>query len=163
MPTKPLKIIVHRARSLDKTAVMLMLAKTNSFRPNELQIAEEVFDDAIANGPKGDYQSFVAKEKRNAIAWLCFGPTPCTLGTFDIYWLVVHPQNQNRGVGSFLMQYAETLIKKRSGRMIVVDTSGSPRYLLARRFYENIGYRKAAGLKNFYAPSDDKIIYVKYL
>lgn len=140
-----------------------MLAKTNSFRPNELQIAKEVFDDSIANGPKGHYQSFVAKERHTTIGWLCFGPTPCTLGTFDIYWLVVDPQNQNCGVGSFLMRFAENLIKKRKGRMIVVDTSSNARYLWARHFYENIGYRKAARLKNFYAPGDDKITYVKYL
>ena len=150
-----------------------MLAETNSFRPNELRVAEEVFDDAIAKGPKGDYQSFVAEEKRNTarrashtaqqVGWLCFGPTPCTVGTFDIYWVVVHPQCQNRGAGSFLMRYAERLIKKRSGRMIVVDTSGSPRYLSARRFYRRNGYHRSARLKNFYAPADDKIIYVKYL
>ncbi len=163
MSAEPLKLNIRRARPSDRAAVMSMLAETNSFRPNELLTAREVFDDAIAKGPKGDYQSFVAEEKRNTIGWLCFGPTPCTLGTFDIYWVVVHPQNQKCGIGSLLMQYAENLIKKRSGRMIVVDTSGSPRYLSARRFYRSNGYRRAAGLKNFYAPGDDKIIFAKYL
>ena len=163
MSAEPLKLNIRRARPSDRAAVMSILAATNSFRPNELLIAREVFDDAIAKGPKGDYQSFVAEEKRNTVGWLCFGPTPCTLGTFDIYWVVVHPRNQKCGIGSFLMQYAESLIKKRSGRMIVIDTSGSPRYLSARRFYRSNGYRRMAGLKNFYAPGDDKIIYDKRL
>jgi len=161
MPGKTVKIRVHRASLQDKTAVMLMLTETNFFRPIELKIAEEVFDDAIAKGAKGDYQSFVAREGRKTIGWICFGQTPCTIGTFDIYWLVVEPQNQNRGIGSFLMQYATDLIGKRNGRMIVVETSGNPRYRMTRRFYEKIGYHKAARLKEFYADGDDKIIYVK--
>jgi ribosomal protein S18 acetylase RimI-like enzyme len=173
MLAEPLKLNIRRARPSDRAAVMSILAATNSFRPNELLTAREVFDDAIAKGPKGDYQSFVAEEKRNTarrashaaqqVGWLCFGPTPCTLGTFDIYWVVVHPRNQKCGIGSFLIQYAENLIRRRSGRMIVVDTSGSPRYLSARRLYRSNGYRRAAGLKNFYAPGDDKIIFVKRL
>jgi len=163
MPSKPVKIKVRRARLQDKPSVVLMLRKTNHFRPNELKVAEEVFDDSIAKGQKGDYHSFVAQEKDNTIGWVCFGPTPCTIGTFDIYWIVVNPQNQNCGIGSFLVQYATSFIKKRNGRMIVVDTSGNQRYLLVRRFYEKMGYCRAARLKDFYANGDDKIIYVKYI
>ena len=47
--------------------------------------------------------------------------------------------------------------------MIVVDTSGNQRYLLVRRFYEKMGYCRAARLEDFYANGDDKIIYVKYI
>jgi ribosomal protein S18 acetylase RimI-like enzyme len=163
MPGKPVKIKVHRACSQDKTAVMRMLACTNFFKPYELQIAEEVFDDAIAEGPKGDYQSFVARGNCDTIGWICFGRTPCTVGTFDIYWVVVDPENQNRGIGAFLMGYAADFIKKHKGRMILVDTAGNPRYLPTRRFYKKVGYRKAACLKDFYADGDDKIIYIKRL
>lgn len=157
---KSVRIEVRRARSHDKRAVMLMLTKTNHFRSNELEVAEEVFDDAT-KGSRRHYHSFVAREDHSTIGWICFGPTPCTIGTFDIYWLVVHPQNQKCGVGSSLMQYATGFIKKRNGRMIVIDTSGC--YLCARRFYEKNGYRRAARLRDFYANGDDKIIYVKYI
>jgi len=163
MPSKPVKIKIRRARLRDKPSVMLMLRETNHFRPNELKVAEEVFDDSIAKGQKGDYQSFVAQKKNSTIGWICFGPTPCTIGTFDIYWIAVNPENQNCGIGSFLMQYAASVIKKQNGRMIVVDTSGSQRYLLVRRFYRKLGYCIAARLRDFYADGDDKIICVKYI
>ncbi|MFH1614190.1 MAG: GNAT family N-acetyltransferase [Planctomycetota bacterium] len=159
-----MKIKVQRASLEDKAAVMSILSRTGFFRANELEIAEEVFDDAVTKGPEGDYQSFVAREEEhNTIGWVCFGPTPCTIGTFDVYWLAVDPQHQNRGVGSFLMQYAADFIENLKGRMIVVETSGNPRYQITRRFYEKTGYHRAASLKDFYADGDDKIIYVKYL
>lgn len=161
MCNKPCITEIRRACPEDKVPVMTILKETKFFRPVELKIAEEVFDDALLCGPDGDYQSFVAGEAHKIIGWICFGPTPCTVGTFDIYWLVVNPENQNRGIGTSLMQYATTHIKGCRGRMIVVDTAGSSRYFPTRRFYEKLGYRKKACIKDFYSDGDDKIIYVK--
>jgi ribosomal protein S18 acetylase RimI-like enzyme len=47
--------------------------------------------------------------------------------------------------------------------MIVVETSGSERYIPTRRFYERIGFQQAAVVKDFYSVGDDKVIYVKYV
>jgi len=159
--TKPFTTEIHRAGPQDKQAVMAILKGTKFFRPEELKVAEEVFDDAISDSLKADYQSFVAREAHKIIGWVCFGPTPCTVGTFDIYWLAVCPEHQNRGVGTSLVRYATTIIKDLKGRMIAVDTSGSERYLSTRRFYEKLGYHNEARIKDFYSTGDDKIIYVK--
>lgn len=140
---------------------MAILKRTKFFRPEELEVAEEVFDDSVSGSPKADYQSFVARAEHKTIGWVCFGPTPCTAGTFDIYWLAVEPENQNSGVGTALVEYATAVIKNLKGRMIAVDTSGSQRYFSTRQFYETLGYRKEACIKDFYSAGDDKIIYIK--
>jgi ribosomal protein S18 acetylase RimI-like enzyme len=152
---------IRQARPEDKEPVMMILKETKFFRPEELRVAEEVFDDALSGDCEGDYQSFVAREEHKMIGWICFGPTPCTSGTFDIYWVVVAPAHQNQGAGTSLVNYATTIIKDLGGRMITVDTSGSQRYLSTRRFYETLGYRKESCIKDFYAVGDDKIIYIK--
>ena len=41
------------------------------------------------------------------VGWICWGPTPCTIGTFDLYWIVVDPAWQGRGVGSALVAEME--------------------------------------------------------
>ncbi len=161
MRTKSFTTGIHRAGPEDKEAVMAILKQTKFFRQEELKVAEEVFDDAISGGPENDYQSFVARQAHKTIGWVCFGPTPCTVGTFDIYWIAVDPEHQNTGVGTSLMQYAATIIKNLKGRMITIDTSGSQRYFSTCRFYESLGYCKEACLKDFYAVGDDKIIYIK--
>lgn len=160
MPDDPIVKGIRRVRPEDKAPVMALLHATGFFRPGELVIAEEVFDDALAKGPQGDYQSFVATEGAQTIGWLCFGQTPCTLGTFDIYWVAVDPKYQGRGIGKALMNFAHNCIQNRQGRLIVVETSGNPRYISTRRFYESLGYIQEACLKDFYAVDDDKIIYL---
>ena len=59
-----------------------------------------------------------------AVGWVCFGQTPCTVGTYDIYWIAVAPGMQGKGVGAALMAKAETLIAQQGGRLAVVETSG---------------------------------------
>jgi ribosomal protein S18 acetylase RimI-like enzyme len=159
--TKSFTTGIHRAGQEDKEAVMAILKQTKFFRPEELKVAEEVFDDSISGDPKNDYQSFVARQAHKTIGWVCFGPTPCTVGTFDIYWIAVNPEHQNTGVGTSLVQYAVTTIKNSNGRMIVVETSGTEHYLTTRRFYEKLGFCPQLCIKDFYAVGDDKIIYIK--
>jgi len=129
----------------DREAIVTMLADTQAFRPDELDVAREVLDDALAQGEDGHYQSFVAEEEDGQVTgWVCFGPTPCTLGTFDVYWIAVSPGRQSKGVGTALLQYSESLIKQRGGRIAVVETSGRPSYESSRLFYLARGYQEKA-------------------
>lgn len=162
MFTKNFTTGIRQARLQDKEAVMAFLKETKFFRPGEIDVAEEVFDDAISDDdPEAEYQSFVATETHKTIGWICFGPTPCTVGTFDVYWIAVDPQYQNKGVGTSLMRYAVNTIKNSGGRMIAIDTSSTSRYLPTRRFYEKLGFCPQPPLKDFYSVGDDKIIYIK--
>jgi D-alanine-D-alanine ligase len=156
-------IAIRYNESRDRDPVLAFLAATGFFRPDERVIAQEVLDEALAKGPGGHYQSFVAELDGRAAGWVCVGPTPCTVGTFDIYWIGVDPAVQGRGVGKALMRHAEDLIARRGGRMAVVETSGRAIYDSTRRFYLALDYHEAARVTDFYAPGDDKVIYTKRL
>ena len=161
-PGQPLpKIQIRRTEPKDREPILSLLAATGFFRPNEMDIAKEVLDEALAKGATGHYQSFAAEENGEAVGWVCFGPTPCTLCTFDIYWVGVAPRKQRNRLGSVLMSHAESLIKERGGHVVVIETSGRPTYDATRRFYGKLGYQEAARLADFYAPGDDKVIYTK--
>ena len=143
--------------------VIDIVKATKFFRPMEIEIACEVFDEAAMHKPDSNYQSYVAEVGHQVAGWICFGATPCTLGTFDVYWIVVDPGQQGHRVGSKLLDFAEAKICEQKGRMIVIETSGSERYLPTRTFYEKNGYTLAADVKEFYAPGDDKWIFLKKL
>lgn len=147
----------------DRDAVMALLAGTQFFRNDEMVIAVEVLDAALKDGPAGHYQSFVIEDGGQVAGWVCYGPTPCTLGTYDIYWIAVGPQTQGRGLGKRLMDFTERQIAARGGRLAVAETSGRQGYTPTRRFYEKLGYLAASAIKDFYAPGDDKVVYTKSL
>lgn len=157
------KIDIRPARSSDQTTVLDLIERTGFFRPVELEIAREVFSDAAEMKPGCTYQSYAAEADGKVAGWICFGATPCTLGTFDIYWVAVDPVFQHKGVGTQLVQFAETKAKTQHGRLLVVETSGAPRYAPTRKFYEGLGFILAACVPEFYAPGDDKCIYLKKL
>ncbi|OGV70263.1 MAG: hypothetical protein A2283_00390 [Lentisphaerae bacterium RIFOXYA12_FULL_48_11] len=153
--------VIRRTSVEDRNAIITITEGTGYFRPDEIEVAREVLDDALLKGPEGHYQSFTAESNGRAVGWICFGPTPCTLGTFDIYWLVVDPVCQRMGIGGALMRQAETLIASRSGRMSVIETSGKGLYDSTRCFYHKLGYSEQARIAGFYADGDDKIIYTR--
>jgi D-alanine-D-alanine ligase len=156
-------ISIRVSRPNDRDAIVALLDETKFFREDELAVAHEVLDESLKQGEQGHYQSWVADRAGLARGWVCFGPTPCTQGTFDVYWLAVSPDEQGRGLGTILMEHAENRIKERGGRAIVVETSGRLSYLPTRWFYLARGYNQAGRMADFYGPGDDKIIYMKYL
>lgn len=130
------------------------------FRADEVPVALEVFDGAVTGSP--DYLALGAEIEGALAGWICWGPTPCTLGTFDLYWMAVDPALHGAGIGTALIDEME---RRLSGvaRLVVVETAGRPDYRPTRAFYEARGYRVAAVIPEFYAPGDDQVVYVKSL
>lgn len=152
-----------RLRSLapaDRPAVEAMTRATGFFHEDEVAIALEVFDAAVAGS--SDYESASAEVNGTLAGWICWGPTPCTRGTFDCYWIVVDPAHQGEGVGSTLLGEMEQRLAGRA-RLVVAETAGRDEYGPTRAFYERRGYHARSRIPDFYAPGDDQVVYVKYL
>lgn len=145
----------------DRNGILEFMRGTRFFHDGEIEVAREVLDEAIAKGPAGHYQSFTLLDKGVPSGWLCYGPTPCTSGTYDIYWIGVSASTQGRGYGRALLDHAEKLIRRKKGRLIIIETSGRPLYESTRGFYLKTGYREAARIPDFYGPADARVIYSK--
>jgi D-alanine-D-alanine ligase len=143
------------------TELVQITADTGFFRPDEVAVAEEVLSDAARLGEKSGYQVYVACSDGRLLGYVCFGPTPVTKGTWDMYWLAVAPSYQRRGIGRRLMLLAEQLIFEQGGRLIVLETSSQELYESTRRFHKSLGYRELAYIPDFYDAGDSKIIFGK--
>jgi ribosomal protein S18 acetylase RimI-like enzyme len=151
---------LRSVRASDRAAIEHITRSSGLFREDELPVAVEVFDAAAAGDPS--YTALAAEVDGRAAGWICWGPTPCTLGTWDLYWMAVDPSLQGSGVGTALIREMEHRLAGLA-RMIVVETAGRADYAGTRAFYEARGYRAVATIPDFYAPGDDQIAYVKYL
>ena len=62
-----------------------------------------------------------------------------------------------------LLRFAEEHIRAKGGRLLIAETSSTPKYEKTRAFYERKGFERRACIKDYYKPGDDLIIYGKYL
>src|SRR4030042_577997 len=89
--------------------------------------------------------------------YICYGPTPLTEGTWDIYWMATTREKRRQGIGGALMVAAEEEIRKAQGRLAVIETSSLPHYENTRRFHTRQGYETISRLPDFYTPGDAKL------
>jgi ribosomal protein S18 acetylase RimI-like enzyme len=136
-------------------------AATGLFRPDEVAIAVELLDDALAGD--ADYRFLGAYADDELAGYACWGPTPGTTGTYDLYWIVVDPPRQGNGIGTQLLGAVEQRLTTDDGRLVIVETSSRADYAPTRAFYERRGYARAATIPGYYAPGDDLVIYLKDL
>jgi ribosomal protein S18 acetylase RimI-like enzyme len=164
MPFEPIDWTLRdEVRPRDVEAIRGLVARTGFFRTDEIEVAVELVDERLAKGELSGYEFLMAESSGQLVGYACYGPIACTLGSYDLYWIAVDPRHQRHGLGRRLVRAVESRVAADGGRQIFVDTSGQERYAPTRAFYERCGYKLAARLPGFYAPGDDKLIYVRAL
>jgi GNAT superfamily N-acetyltransferase len=147
----------------DKPAVMQILRAIPEFKPSEVTVADEVIDSYLKDIYGSGYHVFVAEIESVIVGYICYGPTPLTEGTWDVYWLATDPEQQGKGIGKALIIFAEDKIRQAMGRLAIIETSSSPEYERARCFHYSRGYELVCQIADFYAPGDGKMIFQKRL
>ncbi len=145
----------HRARLEQLTR------GTGLFREEEVATAVELLDESVAGDD--DYQFVGAFEGDQLVGYACWGPTPGTAATSDLYWIVVDRVRQSAGVGSQLLGEVERRLTADGRRLVVVETSSRSDYAPTRSFYEARGYTRTATIPGYYAPGDDLVVFTKDL
>ena len=159
--------------------VIQILRTSELFREEEIDVALELFDSSVvetsgaqdANAAhtitppaSSDYAFLGAFTPEDELAgFACYGPTPATDRTYDLYWIAVDRERQRTGSGTILLNEVERRLKGLNARMVVVETSSRSDYAPARGFYLRHGYVEAARAREFYAPADDRITFTKRL
>lgn len=156
-------ISIRSLRPEDKEPIRQLLAATEVFTTDEIDIAMELVDVVLQRADQRDYIVNVCEDGGSVLGYYCMGPTPGTTGTFDLYWIAVHPSLHGRGVGGKLDAHAEALARSQGGRIVIAETSSQPKYAATRMFYVHHGYREVARIQDYYRPGDDLVVYGKYL
>ena len=145
----------------DREALAGVIASDTTFTEEEVAVALELIDAAL--GGDTSYEVRVADDGSGPAGYICFGRTPMTDRTYDLYWIVVHARARGRGLARALVEAMETELRGRGGANVRVETSETEGYGAARALYERLGYPEAARLTDFYRPGDALITYYKVL
>jgi ribosomal protein S18 acetylase RimI-like enzyme len=142
-----------------RNRVAEILKSSQLFREDEVDIALELLDLS-----EPDYNFVGAYDSTNElVGFACYGAAPDTDGTYDLYWIAVDQSAQGSGTGTILLEEVESRLYGLEARLIVVETSSRPDYEGTRKFYQRRGYSEAARVRDFYGPSDGRVIFTKRL
>jgi ribosomal protein S18 acetylase RimI-like enzyme len=148
-------------RREQRAAVERLLRESGFFRHAEIVVALEVIDAYLAQ-PDRDYTALGAfTPGGDLVGYVCYGPTPCTVGTYDLYWIAVATAARNSGVGTQLLQEVERRLARADARLVIIESSSQPLYEPTRQFYRRRGYEVVARVPDFYADGDDRVIFAK--
>ena len=150
--------------SKDRDMLTQIVKSVGNFNEEEIKVAIELIDDAISEYSSGDYIACVLEDEKGEVqGYGCYGLTPLTESTYDLYWMAVNPAVQGNGYGRSIIRFIEQDVRERGGRLLVLETSSQENYARTRQIYEKNGYELVTRIRDFYKKDDDKLIYVKYL
>ena len=149
--------------SSDRVDLAQLLERVPNFEEDDRAIAMELVVTALDQPEQKDYCFLIAEDGDVLVGYACYGPTPLTDGTFDLYWIAVDPQCAGQGIGTLILKAMEEQIQRMGGRMIVIETSSAENYAQTQQFYLKNGYELAETIRDFYRPGEDRVTYLKRL
>ena len=154
--------IIRALRPSDRPRLIAALESDSTFSEVEVDVALELIDNALEHGER-DYIVRVADLPDFWVAgYICFGRTPMTDTTWDLYWVVTHAGARGRGVARALIEAMESELRKYPGTAVRVETSQQESHEAARRLYDRLGYPEVARVPDFYRGGDDlSVAYTK--
>lgn len=152
-------IAIRPTQSEDADSLLRLAGAEPLFTKEEAETVAELLEAYLEEEDHDGYYFLSAVDEGRLLGFACYGPTPLTQGTFDLYWIAVADAAKGQGVGRALIARMEDEVRTQGGRMIVLETSGRPEYEPTRGFYHRLGYTRSATVPDFYAPGDDLVIF----
>lgn len=155
-------IHLRKLKSEDSPRIAQWLTRVVEFDAADQALAMELIILALSQPNQKDYAFIVAADNQDQpVGYACYGPTPLTQGTFDLYWIVVDPDFSGGGIGTRLLQAVEEAIKQMNGRMLLIETSSGQSYMAARQFYLKNNFELVETISDFYREGEDRVTYCK--
>lgn len=154
--------MIRKIKQADATEIENILKKIPIFNKEEVGVAMELVNIAIAVPAQTDYNIFVYEEDGKILGYHCTGRRPLTDAVYDLYWIVSDPGAGKKGIGKSLLDHAEDFVKKNDGRWILAETSSKDSYSKTRNFYLRNNYSIIAEINNFYKVGDSLMVFGKY-
>ena len=156
-------VVLRNLQPSDRDEIAHILRQAGVFHEEEVAIGLELVDETLNPRPDTDYAWVMAEVGSRLAGFACYGPVPLTDATYDLYWIAVAPAFRGSNVAAELDEAVTEAVKARNGRWVLAETSSTPPYEPARRFYLKRGYQKLSCLPDFYRVGDDRVTFGKRL
>ncbi|MDJ0377998.1 GNAT family N-acetyltransferase [Cryobacterium sp. PH31-L1] len=153
-----------RPATPDATSDMIdLLVACRMFDRDDSSVLTELFSDFFDSKSSEGHALLLNIEDDILRALAYFQPMPAADRVWDLTMIAVQPDVQGRGFGAHLITAVEETLRSQGARLIIVDTSATEQYDLARKFYAKQGYTEEGRIRDYWADGDDKIVFRKLL
>ncbi|MDJ0532672.1 MAG: GNAT family N-acetyltransferase [Xenococcaceae cyanobacterium MO_207.B15] len=159
-------LMIRPATPDDNKAIMAIAEAIGLFSPQELEelggMLTEYFDGNLGSAPQsGSLRDhfWIVYDDGEPVGVAYYAPERYAYGTWNLYFIAVHPDRQGEGLGGQLLHYVEQTLATRGERLLLIETSGLPNFERTRAFYRKHGYEEEARIREFYKAGDDKVTY----
>jgi ribosomal protein S18 acetylase RimI-like enzyme len=146
----------------DMDALMALIEAVGLFPPDEIEELRGMLTQYFA-GTGGDDHFWITDDDEGLAGVAYYAPERMTEGTWNLYFIGVHPDRRREGRASALLAYVEEALAARGERLLLVETSSLPTFERAWALYRKCGYDEEARIRDFYAAGSDKIVFRKAL
>ena len=157
---------LRSATLADIDPIKALAVDTAMFRPEETGFVDDMVSGFVA-GTMAGHRWVVREGDDGAVVGAAYyAPEPFSDRVWNLYFIAVAPAVQGQGVGGEIMRHVEASLRERGpevARVLVVETSSTDQYARTRAFYPKQGYVEEARIRQFYGPSNDKVVFWKSL
>ncbi len=154
--------MIRSATPDDQAALMSLYKALGLFESDELDelggMLSEYFD-----GHLGSDHCWIADDDGGLQGAAYYAPEVLSGGTWNMYFIGVHPSRQGKGRGTALLRHVEQSLNARGDRLLLVETSSLDSFEPTRTFYRKNGFEEEARIRDYYKAGEDKIIFRKAL
>lgn len=149
----------------DRASIYDILMRSEIFNRGDAECVDEMFVETWTKrrNDEDNYRWLSCWDNEQMIGFACYGTESLTQDTWDLFWICVRPEARGKGAGRALIDEAVSQARKANGRLMVIYTSSTPKYALARQLYESVGFNRTAIVPDYYSDGDDLYIYSKRL
>ncbi len=140
-----------------------IVMSTGFFSNDEVDVAVRFVREYLERGVESGRHFLFAEAPGRVVGFTCFGPIPCTRGSYGLHWVSVEDDFRGMGIGGELVARTGQIIAESGGERIYAEVSTRRRIKPARELYRSLGYAEEAIVKDFHAPGEHKLIYLKML
>jgi ribosomal protein S18 acetylase RimI-like enzyme len=133
------------------------------FPPEARSFVEEMMASYFDAGRASGHACIVDEQDGRVVGVAYYQPKTAADRVWDLTMIAVQPALQGRGRGAALLAQVEQDLRGQDQRLLLVETSASAQYDLARRFYGKNGYDEEARIRDYWEDGDDLVLFRKAL
>ncbi|MBE9102642.1 GNAT family N-acetyltransferase [Vacuolonema iberomarrocanum] len=150
--------MIRPSKPEDFDSLIALATASGLFNPDQTQMLAEML-----RSPEKNDVWFTDDDGNAPVGVAYLAPEKMTDGTWNLYWIAVHPDYQRQGRGRALLAHVLQWLRQRGQRLLIVETAGIDDFDYVRAFYANNGFEKEARIRDFYEAGIDKVVFRKDL